>query len=87
MIYIFIIVMSQTIAITRQWQIHIPKALREAIGLDKPTMADIKAEKGKLIITPKKSGIFKFAGKYAKYAKNKKIDLDNIRDYIDYSDL
>lgn len=79
--------MTQTIAITRQWQIHIPKALRQAIGLEKATMAEIKAENGTLIITPKKSGIFSLAGKYAKYAKGKKIDLDNIRDYIDYSDL
>lgn len=79
--------MSQTIAITRQWQIHIPKAIRKAIGMDKPGMAEIKVENNKIIITPKKSGILELAGKYEKYAKGKNIDLDNIRDYIDYSDL
>lgn len=77
--------MTQTIAITRQWQIHIPKAIRKAIGMDKPGVAEIVAEDNKIIITPKKSGIMALAGKYEKYAKGKKIDLDNIRNKIDYS--
>jgi AbrB family looped-hinge helix DNA binding protein len=79
--------MPQTIAITRQWQIHIPKSIRQVIDMKKPSMAEIKVENDTIIITPKKSGILELAGKYSKYAKGKNIDLDNIRDLIDYSDL
>ncbi len=79
--------MSQTIAITRQWQIHIPKAIRKAIGMQKPGIAEIRVADKKIIITPKKSGIWELAGKYHHLYKKKPIDLDNIRDYIDYSDL
>lgn len=78
--------MEATIAVTSKWQIHIPKAFRAALGPKKPSMVKIKAEKKKLIITPKRSNILDLAGKFHKYyLKNKKIDIDNIRDYIDYS--
>lgn len=79
--------MAQTIAITRQWQIHIPKAIREAIGMDEPGVAEIEVENNKIIITPKKSGILALAGKYHHLYKKKPINIENIRDVIDYSDL
>lgn len=79
--------MTQTIAITKQWQIHIPKAIRKAIGLVKPGVAEIKVEADKIIITPKKSSILELAGKYSHLYKKNPIDIDNIRNNIDYSDL
>lgn len=81
--------MQTTIAITRKWQIHIPKAAREIFGTKKPGMVNIKAKKGQIVITPRKKSILDYAGKY-NYLLNKntkKINLDKIRDYIDYSDL
>lgn len=78
--------MEATIAVTSKWQIHIPKAMRSALGATKPGMVRIKAGKNKLVITPKKSGILSLAGKFHKYyLENPKIEIDNIRDYIDYS--
>lgn len=77
--------MQTTISITSQWQIHIPKAARKALKLTKPTQVEARTEGNKLVLTPVESKILKLAGKYAKYAKGKKINLDKIRDYIDYS--
>lgn len=77
--------MQTTIAITSKWQVHIPKAIRKELGLKKPGVARIQAQGRKIVITPQKSKILQMAGKYAKYARGKKVDLDNIRDYIDYT--
>ncbi len=43
--------------------------------------------KPKAKIKPQKSRILQMAGKYSHLAKNVKIDIDNIRDYIDYGNL
>lgn len=40
-----------------------------------------------LVIKPKKSAVLKLAGKYKNLSAKKKINLDNIRDRIDYSNL
>lgn len=77
--------MQTTISITNKWQLHIPKAARKALKLSKPGKVEIKTENNKLILTPIKSKILQMAGKYQKYTKGKKIDLDKIRDYVDYS--
>jgi AbrB family looped-hinge helix DNA binding protein len=77
--------MQTTISITRKWQIHIPKAARKALELTKPGKAEVRVEGNKLIVRPIESRILQLAGKYAKYAKGKKINIDKIRDYIDYS--
>lgn len=79
--------MITTISITNKWQIHIPKSMRKFLSVDKPRKVTIAAEPGKLTITPTKSKILSLAGKYGKYVKSKKINLDKIRDHIDYSDL
>lgn len=79
--------MQTTISITNRWQIHIPKAARQVLKLTKPGRIEVKTEGNKLVLTPVESEILKLAGKYESYAKNKKINLDRIRDYIDYSDL
>ena len=79
--------MNTTIAITNKWQIHIPKSLRGALGLDKPGKITVQAVPGKIIITKAESAIMQYAGKlHAKYNK-KKINIDNVRDIIDYSNL
>ena len=82
--------MSQTITITPQWQIYIPQQVRLDMGLDRPGKASIEVRKKKIVITPKESPLLHLAGKYkkyAKYAKDKKVNVDKIRDYIDYANL
>ncbi len=79
--------MLTTISITNKWQIHIPKSLRGDFGLDKPGKVAITAEKGKIIITPAKSTIMQYAGKLHEKYNNKKINIDQVRDLIDYADL
>lgn len=77
--------MQTTISITRKWQIHIPKAARKALKMEKPGRVEIEVQGSKLVVTPTKSRILELAGKYEKYATGKKVNLDRIRDYIDYS--
>ncbi|MBF8250040.1 MAG: AbrB family transcription regulator [Candidatus Levybacteria bacterium] len=79
--------MLTTISITNKWQIHIPKSLRGNFGLDKPGKVAITAEGGKIIITPAKSTIMQYAGNLHERFDKKKINIDKIRDLIDYSDL
>ena len=79
--------MLTTISITNKWQIHIPKSLRGDFGLDKPGKVAIQAVSGKIIITPMKSVIMQYAGKLHEKYNRKKINIDNARDLIDYSNL
>lgn len=79
--------MQATISITNKWQIHIPKSLRGDFGLDRPGQVAITAEKGKIIITPAKSKIMQYAGRLHEKYNKKKINIDNVRNIIDYSDL
>lgn len=77
--------METTISITRKWQIHIPKALRGVLGPARPGQVTIKAIDNKLVITSHKSKTLSLAGSLHHLYKKKPIDIDNIRDYIDYS--
>ncbi len=79
--------MSQTISITNKWQVSIPVGIRKSLKLKRPSLADVEAKNGRIIITPKRSEIFKLAGSLAEKQKKVKLDIDHIRDYIDYSDL
>jgi len=79
--------MQTTILITNKWQIHIPKSFRGVLGLDKPGKVAIKAVSGKIIITPTRSTIMQYAGKMHEKYDRKKINIDNVRDIVDYSDL
>ena len=55
--------------------------------MDKPGKVAITAEKGRIIITPAKNTIMQYAGKLHERFDKKKINIDQIRDLIDYSDL
>ena len=77
--------METTISVTSKWQIHIPKAMRHVFGKKKPGQVKIKTGKGKLVISPKKGSILDLGGSLHHLYKKKPIDIDNIRDYIDYS--
>lgn len=79
--------MPQTISITPKWQIHIPVKFRKALGLDRPGLAEIRLVKKTLVIKPKASPLLKLAGKYQNRKPKTKIDLDKIREQIDYSRL
>ena len=76
--------MTATIAVTSNWQIHIPKAMRELIGLKKPGMVEVSAKRGTLSVKPKKSGILALGGSLHSYYKKNPINVDKIRDHIDY---
>lgn len=77
--------MHTTISITNKWQIHIPKAARKALKLTKPGRVELKTEDNKLVLIPVESKILQLAGKYEKFARGKRVNLNKIRDYIDYS--
>lgn len=77
--------MSLAIAITSNWQMHIPQAMREAAGLNAPGIVMATVGPGEIIIRPQKSKIMSLAGSlHGSYIKNP-INIDKIRDYIDYA--
>lgn len=74
--------------ITPRFQLHIPVSIRKAVGLKKHGKAIISVSKGKIIIEPKKeSSLAKLAGSLAGIKPTRKINVERIRDYIDYSDI
>lgn len=80
--------MQQIATITSKFQVHIPKAIREKAGFLKHGPVVMRADEEKITITQRKTGsILDLAGKYKNSAKKVHIDIDNIRDYIDYSAL
>lgn len=79
--------MEQTITITPQWQIYIPIQIREILDLVRPSTAKVEVKAGKIVITPQKSPLLKLGGKYKSLFKQRPIDLEKIREQIDYSKL
>ncbi|MBU1088320.1 hypothetical protein KKC08_00450 [Patescibacteria group bacterium] len=77
--------MLQLITITPNWQFYIPGNIRKQIKLNRPTKAKISVKNKKIVIEPIKSKILTGAGMFAGSKPNRKIDVDNIRDFIDYS--
>ena len=56
--------------------------VREALAEKMKTKRKKRSKK-----SPQKSEVMKLMGKYKHLKPTKKIDIDNIRDYIDYSNL
>lgn len=79
----------QTIAtITPKFQIHIPRAIREKAGFLQHGPVVMRADGGKIVIEKRKGkSILDLAGSIKPKGKAKNIDIDNIRDYINYADL
>ncbi len=86
LLYTYLMHMPITITMTKQWQIYIPKQLRQTLNIEKPGKVKMQVKGEKIIIEPIKSGILSIAGKYAHKKPVKKINVDKIRDYIDYSE-
>lgn len=73
---------------TRSWQVYIPEQIRKSMGIDAPTLFEATVKDNSLVLKPTKSRFLELGGALNKYhKKNPNIDIDNIRDYIDYSDL
>ncbi|MBI2405052.1 AbrB/MazE/SpoVT family DNA-binding domain-containing protein [Candidatus Gottesmanbacteria bacterium] len=80
--------MKQTVTITSKFQVHIPKAIRQKAGFMTHGPVVMRADRGKIVIEKKKEKSFlDLAGTFKPKRNMKKIDIDHIRDYIDYSDL
>ncbi|MDZ7586575.1 MAG: hypothetical protein U0946_02375 [Patescibacteria group bacterium] len=79
--------MDTTITITQQWQIYIPEKVRELLDLVKPVKARLEVKDKSIVITPQPSAILGLAGKYKALWRKKRINLDRIRERIDYSRL
>ena len=77
--------MATTITITRQWQIYIPQKIREALDLEVSDRFEVEVKDNKLVLSPKKSEVMKLAGSIKIPEHLKGLDVDNIRDLIDYS--
>lgn len=79
--------MNTTITITQQWQIYIPEKVRELLDLVNPVRARLEVKDKSIVITPQPSAVLSLAGKYKTLAAKKRINLDRIRERIDYSRL
>ena len=78
--------MTTTISITNKWQIHIPKSIREDLGLIAPGKLRVTTVNKTIVLKPYTSKVLQSAGKYHNYLKKaKKVSIDRIRDAIDYS--
>lgn len=77
--------MTTTAALTSRWQLHIPQAARAVAGFDKPSVVTVIAKKGAITIKPKKSKLMSLAGTLHSAHRKNPIDIDNLRDYVDYS--
>jgi len=74
--------MESLVTITPKFQIHLPVEIRKVAGIKTHGKVSIKAQKGKITITPIKDRVGMLAGKYK---VKKPLPVDKIRDYIDYS--
>ncbi len=80
--------MEQTAILTSKFQIHLPKKIREKAGFFTHGPVVVRADKGEIVIRKRKGkSILDLAGSFKPKGKMKNINIDNIRDYIDYSDL
>jgi bifunctional DNA-binding transcriptional regulator/antitoxin component of YhaV-PrlF toxin-antitoxin module len=82
---IFGIVMTSTIAITNRGQMHIPISFRKVLGLSVPGIVKIEIVGERMTIAPIKSRVLEMAGKYSSRVKDKKVNVERIRDLIEYS--
>lgn len=74
--------LDMTVTLTSQYQLHIPKAMRELVGLMAHGKIQFHAEPGKLVITPVPDlDLRQFAGSVPNQPN---ISVENVRDYIDY---
>ena len=80
---------TTTATITLNWQLHIPVKIRQAIGLKNHGKVQLETKDDQIIITKQKpqDDIMSIVGSLKKEYKKNPIDIDNIRDHIDYSDL
>ena len=79
--------METIVSITSQWQIYLPQSVRKAMGLKHPTQAKLTVKNKQLMVTPYESPILSMFGKYAKIKPSHPINLDRIRDIIDYTQV
>ena len=81
--------MEASVTITPKFQVSIPVSIRKYLRMTKHGKAKISAKMigTRKIITlePEESDILSLAGKYAHKKPAVKIDVDNIRDLVDYS--
>ena len=77
--------MTQTLTITKQWQIYLPQDIRKALKLTSTSRFKAQIKDKQLILTPQESPILKMAGKLKKYHQKNPIDIDNLRDHIDWT--
>lgn len=80
--------MNTVLTITRQWQIYIPEKIRQLLDLEPSDLFEVEVKGKTLVLKPKKSEVSKLAGKYKhlqKVTQQKKINLDKIRDQVDYA--
>lgn len=77
--------MEQLLTITRQWQIYLPEEIRRQLRIKQPGKAKAVVRKGQVLIKPLKSRILSLAGALAGQKPKKKIKIEKIREFIDYS--
>ncbi|MCX8008596.1 MAG: AbrB/MazE/SpoVT family DNA-binding domain-containing protein [Patescibacteria group bacterium] len=79
--------MQQTVTVTSKWQVHIPIEARKKMQLTYPPQMKVEVVNDALVLTPKKSTILQMAGSLSSYVKKRPdINIDRIRDHIDYSE-
>jgi bifunctional DNA-binding transcriptional regulator/antitoxin component of YhaV-PrlF toxin-antitoxin module len=76
--------MTTTISMTNRWQVHIPDAIRKTLNIDRAIQFNVSVENGAIVLRPRKSSLDKHFGAFK---TNKKVDIENLREKVDYSEL
>ena len=76
--------MSVAVSMTNNWQIHIPDAIRKAMNINKPGQFIASVEKDAIVLRQKPSSFNEYFGAFR---TRKKINVENLRANVDYSDL
>lgn len=78
--------MTYLTTLTQKWQMTLPKAVREQLGIDTPGRVTVRVvdKKKNLVTIEKTPDILDLAGSLpATNSKGEKIDIVNIRDYLE----
>ena len=80
--------MGMEVELSDHGEVQIPPELLKLLHLKKREKVLVNVKNGRLVITPKKkSGVLEIAGIYRSAKSKKKVDIDRVRDVIDYSEL
>lgn len=76
-----------TTTLTKKGQVHIPVLVRDELGISAPSRFKVHIQGKNIILEPDNSSILQLAGILKGTKPIKPVEIEKIRDFIDYSNL